>query len=192
LGPRHWRGRTPAAPPAQNQPLSFSNRLPENIFEYRLKTPFIFSGGVSLEEPNFTLSAQATFTDWTQMEYRAENVSFADVNRLFKTDFQQTLDYALGAELRSTFLPIRIRAGYNYKMSPLKFRDAERTQPTTTDDAQKTITFGAGILLRKTLSLDAAYLRTTQSLFGRLYGGSPPVAESLTNNSFILTASFRF
>ncbi len=178
--------------PAPNQPLSFSDRLPANNFEYRLRTPFVFSGGVSLEEPNFTISAQATFTDWTQLEYRADGESFADLNRIFKTDFQQTIDYAVGAELRSVFLPVRVRAGYNYQLSPLKFRDAARTQPTTSDDARKTVTFGAGLLLRKTLSIDVAYLRTTQSIFGSLYTGSAQVGETLTLNSIVLTTSFRF
>ncbi len=178
--------------PAPNQPLSFSDRLPANNFEYRLRTPFVFSGGVSLEEPNFTISAQATFTDWTQLEYRADGESFADLNRIFKTDFQQTIDYAVGAELRSVFLPVRVRAGYNYQLSPLKFRDAARTQPTTNDDARKTLTFGAGLLLRKTLSIDVAYLRTTQSIFGSLYTGSAQVGETLTLNSIVLTTSFRF
>ncbi len=179
-------------PPALNQPLSYSERLPANNFEYRLRTPFVFSGGISLEEPNFTISAQATFTDWTQLEYRADGVSFADLNRIFKTDFQQTIDYAVGAELRSVFLPIRARAGYSYQMSPLKFRDAARTQPTTMDDARKTITFGAGLLLRKTLNIDVAYIRTTQSIFGSLYAGSAQVGETLTLNSIVLTTSFRF
>jgi len=178
--------------PAPNQPLSFSDRLPSNNFEYRLRTPFVFSGGVSLEEPNFTISAQATFTDWTQLEYRADGESFADLNRIFKTDFQQTIDYAIGAELRSVFLPVRVRAGYNYQLSPLKFRDAARTQPTTSDDARKTVTFGAGLLLRKTLSIDVAYLRTTQSIFGSLYTGSAQVGETLTLNSIVFTTSFRF
>ncbi len=178
--------------PAPNQPLSFSDRLPSNNFEYRLRTPFVLSSGVSLEEPNFTISAQATFTDWTQLEYRADGESFADLNRIFKTDFQQTIDYAVGAELRSVFLPIRARAGYNFQMSPLKFRDAARTQPTTSDDARKTVTFGVGLLLRKTLSIDVAYLRTTQSIFGSLYTGSAQVGETLTLNSIVLTTSFRF
>lgn len=178
--------------PAPNQPLSFSDKLPSNNFEYRLRTPFVFSGGISLEEPNFTISAQATFTDWTQMRYRADGESFADLNRIFKTDFQQTIDYAVGAELRSIFLPIRARAGYNYQMSPLKFRDAARTQPTTSKDARKTISFGAGLLIRETLSIDVAYLRTTQSIFGSLYTGSTQVSEALTINSIVLTTSFRF
>lgn len=178
--------------PAPNQPLSFSDKLPSNNFEYRLRTPFVFSGGVSLEEPNFTISVQAIFTDWTQLEYRANSESFADLNRIFKTDFQQTIDYAVGAELRSVFLPIRARAGYNYQMSPLKFRDAARTQPTTSDDARKTLTFGAGLLLRKTLNIDVAYIRTTQSIFGSLYAGSAQVGETLTINSIVLTTSFRF
>ncbi len=178
--------------PAPNQPLSFSDKLPSNNFEYRLRTPFVFSGGVSLDEPNFTLSAQATFTDWTQLQYRANSESFADLNRIFKTDFQQTIDYAVGAELRSVFLPIRARAGYNYQMSPLKFRDAARTQRTTTEDARQTITLGAGLLLRKTLNIDVAYVRTTQSIFGLLYTGSAQVGETLTINSIVLTTSFRF
>lgn len=178
--------------PAPGQPLSFSDKLPTNRFEYRLRTPFVFSGGVSLEEPNFTIAAQATFTDWTQLEYRADGESFADLNRIFKTDFQQTIDWAVGAELRSVFLPIRARAGYSYQMSPLKFRDVARTQPTTSDDARKTITFGAGLLLRKTLNIDVAYIRTTQSIFGSLYAGSAQVGETLTLNSIVLTTSFRF
>ncbi|MCS6989715.1 MAG: outer membrane protein transport protein [Chloroherpetonaceae bacterium] len=178
--------------PAPNQPLSFSDKLPSNRFEYRLRTPFVFSGGASLEEPNFTLSAQATFTDWTQLEFRADGESFADLNRVFKTDFQQTIDYALGAELRSVFLPIRLRAGYAYQMSPLKYRDAARTQRTTTDDARKIVSLGAGILLRKTLNIDVAFARTTQSVFGSLYSGSAQVREAVTTNSVVITTSFRF
>lgn len=178
--------------PAPNQPLSFSDKLPANRFEYRLKTPFVFSGGASLEEPNFTISAQATFTDWTQLQFRADGESFADVNRIFKTDFQQTIDYAIGAELRSVFLPIRARAGYNYQMSPLKYRDAARAQRTTTDDARKSLSLGAGLLLRKTLNIDIAYIRTTQSVFGSLYAGSAQVSESITTNSVVATVNFRF
>jgi long-subunit fatty acid transport protein len=178
--------------PAPNQPLSFSDRLPSNNFEYRLRTPFVLSGGVSLEEPNFTISAQATFTDWTQLKYRADGESFADLNRIFKTDFQQTIDYAVGAELRSIFLPLRVRGGYNFQMPPLKFRDVERTQRTGFDDARKTVTLGAGLLLRQTLSIDVAYIRTMQSIFGSLYTGSAQVGETLTLNSIVLTTSFRF
>ncbi len=178
--------------PAPNQPLSFSDRLPSNRFKYRLYTPFILSGGISLDEPNFTISAQASFTDWTQLQYRADGESLAELNRIFKTDFQQTIDYAVGAELRSIFLPVCVRAGYHYQMSPLKFRDVGRTQRTGFEDGRRTVTIGAALLLGQTLSMNVAYLRTTQSIFGSLYTGSAQVAETLTLNSIVLTTSFRF
>jgi len=87
---------------------------------------------------------------------------------------------------------LRVRAGYNFQMPPLKFRDVERTQRTGFDDARKTVTLGAGLLLRQTLSIDVAYIRTMQSIFGSLYTGSAQVGETLTLNSIVLTTSFRF
>jgi long-subunit fatty acid transport protein len=178
--------------PAEGEPLSFRDVIQEGDFNYTLKTPFIFGGGVSFEEDMLTIAAQATYTDWTQLEYNSDTDPFTDVNAIFRKDFRATFDWSVGGELRFAKLPIRLRGGYNIQQTPLKFRDVERQIATSLDDARKTLSFGIGILLGKTLNVDIAYLQTSQTLFSTLYKGSSPISEQLKLQNIIVTTSFRF
>jgi hypothetical protein len=108
---------------------------------------------------------------------RTEKVSPTSI-AFSKRIFNKRLTTRLAQNCAQFFLPLRVRAGYNFQMPPLKFRDVERTQRTGFDDARKTVTLGAGLLLRQTLSIDVAYIRTMQSIFGSLYTGSAQVGEN--------------
>jgi long-subunit fatty acid transport protein len=188
-----------SSPPFPNDPpfatrVNFSDEYPEETFSYRLRTPFVFGAGVSFEESFLTLSGQVNFTDWTQLRYSTDDGgnTFDEQNQLFRTEFRQSLDFALGGEARLATLPVRLRGGYNVQYSPYKFRDNAGTIPTNWDDARKTWSVGVGLLLRQTLTIDVAYLQTNQLIQGSLYAGSLPVSEQLSVNNIVVTTSFRF
>lgn len=171
-----------------------SNNFYDGEFEYELTTPFVFSGGLSYEFLFLTLSGNVTFKDWTQQRYITSELS--DVNALFKSDFQQTLDFAVGGELRVPATPVRLRAGYSIENSPYKFKlaapSATPSVRTDLNDARKTLSLGAGLLFRKTFAIDVAYLYTTQILESRPYPTADVITESVKATNVVVTASFRF
>ncbi|KER10481.1 MAG: hypothetical protein HY22_04560 [[Candidatus Thermochlorobacteriaceae] bacterium GBChlB] len=178
-------------PPQGTTQTSFSNAF-DGDFSYNLQTPVVFSAGITLEESFLTISAEASYRDWTQLSYSADGNALSDVNRRITADLTQAFGAAVGAELRLPTLPVRLRAGYSILQSPFRNKLSNPSQATNFDDARRTLSLGAGVLLQQTLSIDVAYLMTNQLFENRLYGASPIITESIRNNNLVLTASFRF
>jgi long-subunit fatty acid transport protein len=96
-------------------------------WEYAIKYPFKFSGGVSLDMGPFTFAGSFNYRDWTQVEFDIpEGRSFTDDyqsllddNRFFSTSFRATFGWAAGGELRVPGTGIQLRAGYRIVPSPL-------------------------------------------------------------------------
>ena len=96
-------------------------------WEYAIKYPFKFSGGVSLDMGPFTFAGSFNYRDWTQVEFDIpEGRSFTDDyqsllddNRFFSTSFRATFGWAAGGELRVPGTGLQLRAGYRVVPSPL-------------------------------------------------------------------------
>ncbi|MCK4559718.1 MAG: outer membrane protein transport protein [Calditrichia bacterium] len=96
-------------------------------WEYVIKYPFKFSGGVSLDMGPFTFAGSFNYRDWTQVEFDIpEGRSFTDDyqsllddNRFFPTSFRATFGWAAGGELRVPGTGLQLRAGYRVVPSPL-------------------------------------------------------------------------
>lgn len=96
-------------------------------WEYVIKYPFKFSGGVSLDMGPFTFAGSFNYRDWTQVEFDIpEGRSFSDDyqsllddNRFFPTSFRATFGWAAGSELRVPGTGLQLRAGYRVVPSPL-------------------------------------------------------------------------
>jgi hypothetical protein len=161
-------------------------------FDYDLSTPFVFTGGLSYEYLFVTVAADAKYTDWTQMQFTSPSGAFQDVNQNIKNDFQPTLDYHVGAEVRIPKTTLRLRAGYAYEPSPYKYQLANPTAKTTSDDAHKSLSFGGGFLLRRTLSIDVAYTASSYRDEQNVYDGSPVLNEKITTSNLLVTFSYRF
>ncbi len=182
-------------PPEGATRAVFSDALPKGTLEYRLQTPWVFGASLSFEESFFILGAQVSYRDWTQLSYSSDAVSFTGLNRTIASELKGAFGFAFGLELRPLFLPLRLRAGYGLEQSPFQYRLSENPNErifTSLADARQTLSFGAGFLFQQTLSLDVAYLFSTQAVQGRLYSGSRLVEETVRNASLIITASFRF
>ncbi len=96
-------------------------------WEYAIKYPFKFSGGISLDMGPFTFAGSFNYRDWTQVEFDIpEGRSFTDDyqsllddNRFFSTSFRATFGWAAGGELRVPGTGLQLRAGYRVVPSPL-------------------------------------------------------------------------
>ncbi|NTW49334.1 MAG: hypothetical protein HGB19_06340 [Chlorobiales bacterium] len=177
-------------PPAGATKTSYQSSL-DGSFEYDLRTPFLFSFGFSYENELLILSAEGGFTDWTQLKFDADANQLDDVNRTIKSELTQALKGAVGVELHVPGTGLKLRGGYAVEQSPFKYKLKNPTQKTNFDDAKKSLTVGIGIILRNTVSIDAAYTLTSVTVENRLYGGSDIVKEDLSISNILLTASFR-
>lgn len=164
----------------------------DGSFDYELQTPWVFGGALSYEYLFITLAADVKYTDWTQTRYTAPAGEFDDVNQLIRDELQPAVEWHIGGEVRLPATPLRLRAGYSFVPSPYKFLLSNPDARSGGDQAIKTLSFGAGVLLRKTLSIDVAYLQSTQSNETLVYANSPVVSESLRRTNLVVTASFRF
>ncbi len=178
-------------PPQGANRTTFSDSF-SGDFSYTLRTPIVFGAGITFEESFLTISAEMSYRDWTQLSYSSEGNALRDVNTRIAAELTQAFGAGVGAELRVPSLPVRLRAGYTILQSPFKNKLSAPSQATNFDDARRTLSVGAGVLLQQTLSIDVAYLMTNQLFENRLYGASPIITETIRNNNLVLTASFRF
>lgn len=182
-------------PPAGATRNTFDDALPPGEFEYRLQTPWVFGIGVSFETAFFTLAANLNYRDWTQLSYSSDDGSLARVNRTIASDLQGAFGAAVGLEIHPSAFPVRLRGSYALEQSPFRYRLSDNPNErivTSLADARQTFGFGAGFLIQQTVSIDIAYLLSTQSTQGRLYSGSRIVSETIRNSHFVMTASLRF
>ncbi len=99
----------------------------EGSFEYNIKVPFKFSGGVSYQNSLLLLAASAEYTDWSQLRYEmpdngnAENyAALLDQNEVFANSFRPVLSWSAGAEVNLFKNALSLRGGYRFVPSPYK------------------------------------------------------------------------
>ena len=88
-------------------------------FVYRVRTPFVFDGGIAFRSSWLTLSGSARHRDWSQIHFvvdrndynSSDYRAFLDENELIQTNYHPTTEYRVGGEL-SLLKPLSLRAGY--------------------------------------------------------------------------------
>ena len=61
--------------------------------EYEISTPMVIAGGAALNFFDFlTVSADAEYTDWTEMKFESSNADLQDENRLITRIYQPTCE----------------------------------------------------------------------------------------------------
>jgi len=118
-------------------------------FDYNIKRPFEFGGGIAFHLDNLLLAADLQYADWTQTEYSeppAEDVSNEDFDEFYR----DTLEVRVGGEFLIPAINSKIRAGY--LRNPIAF-DAE-----SVTNERDFLTFGVGTIIDEVLELNAAYL----------------------------------
>ncbi len=159
----------------------------ESNVEYKIKTPLEFSLGASIDLYLLNINAQATFIDYSQMEFSGDIESYMikENNRIIKNNFNATLNLNLGAELKIPFTEIRLRTGVMYYPSPYK------------DDPQNFdkvfLTAGAGIVAGESLKFDVAYSYGFWDAYNDNYGvGQSRVFQSISSHTILVTTTVMF
>ncbi|MDX2127918.1 MAG: outer membrane protein transport protein [Chloroherpetonaceae bacterium] len=164
----------------------------EGSFDYTLRTPFVFGLGFSYEESWMTLAADLRYTNHKELSYSQDNSPLDDINTVIQNQLSASYGLAIGLEIRPSEIPFRFRGGYGFDTSPFQFKLSNPNQNSDFGDARQRFSLGAGIILRKTLTLDFAYVYQWQTVENRFYSGSPIISDKVTQSFLSLTASFRF
>jgi long-subunit fatty acid transport protein len=157
--------------------------------KYTVKSPFVFSGGVSVQATDWLLLAgDAEFTDWTQMEFTNPSSDLVSENRVIRDLFRATTNLRGGAEVLLLNYGLRLRAGIVYNPSPYK------DDPSARD--QKYYTGGVGVAVDENVFLNASLAFGTWNTIRDnyyLYGSSASrTDEAVKTNTFNITLSYRF
>lgn len=162
------------------------------LFEYKVKTPFYFDGGISFSNGALTLAGSARYRDWSQTRFEVSGAQVGDPNysgllaenQRLRRDFRSTLQYHLGGELLLPGSNVLLRGGYAVYPSPLKNASG--------DLDKRVISGGMGFLLDRYVSLDFTYLRGSwqqESVDEFTPGGT---LEEITTHKVLVGFSYRF
>ncbi|MCH7680249.1 outer membrane protein transport protein [candidate division KSB1 bacterium] len=124
----------------------------EGFFEYRIKSPWTFTGGASLNLSNFVFSGDVEYNDWTQIRYKSEppfeGVTQTEANLSIRDNYRATTRIRLGGEFTLPLTGLSFRAGY--------FRDPSMFQGASSDEDKQFYSAGIGFLVDKQVRLDVA------------------------------------
>ncbi|GAB4380521.1 MAG: outer membrane protein transport protein [Calditrichia bacterium] len=156
----------------------------EDVTEYDVKMPFRFSGGASFAVGPALIAGSIQYTDWTQVKFDAQDVQLTDQNKLFKTEYRETLKWQVGGEVGLPVLDSQFRMGYIYDPIPIKDADSENDR--------KYFTIGYGVLIDKIFKLDLAYLRGSWKQFTWDEFTPSGTHEDVTTQKLFFTIAYRF
>jgi len=157
---------------------------------YDVTTPWVYSGGASLILGPLVASADAEYTDWTELKFSDANPDVLSNNEVIKQIFVGTWTFRGGGELDLHPLPIRVRGGYMYIPSPYRGDPATFTR--------KYITGGLGILLGESVMADFAWAHGWWDTFVYSYTdpsgviAPPPVDQKVITDNFFFTLTYRY
>jgi long-subunit fatty acid transport protein len=133
--------------------------LGSGVWEYRVRYPVRFRGGVALDLGKLLLAGAYEFRDWRQVKFEpaggdwfaAEYSGLLGENAQFHDKFRAVLSYGAGAELRVPGTGIALRGGFRNVPSPLAGagRDLDRTY----------VSGGLGFDVDRSTSIHLAYIR---------------------------------
>jgi hypothetical protein len=159
----------------------------ESLVDYQIKTPLEFALGTSIDLHLLNINAQATFIDYSQMEFSGDlNLSMIkENNRVINANFRSVLNYNLGAELKIPFTEIRARAGIMYYPSPYKGDPIEFNRFY--------LNAGAGIVASESLIFDVAYSYGFWDTYSDNYGaGQSRVFQSVSSHTVLITTTIMY
>jgi long-subunit fatty acid transport protein len=174
---------TPITFKAQEEWSLASDSLSDNgYWDYQIRSPWMLRWGVSLSPGRWLLAADVDYKDWTQVEYRSEppqaGYTRAEMNLLIRDTYRSTLGLHVGGEYLIPFYGMRARLGFG--LEPAR----EQNAPSSED--RKILGLGLGILLDRSVLLDASYMHSWWNQ------RSDNLTEDIALNSVLLTLSYRF
>jgi long-subunit fatty acid transport protein len=161
-------------------------------WEYQVKTPFRFDGGIGLDLETIQLTAGLTYQDWrqtrfekpTDLAYDADYQDLLDENQTFQRDYRETFNYHLGGEIGFPNTNLFLRGGYAYYPSPLKDADPERDKQVYSGGIGLRIAYGTYLDLTYRYS---SWIRESEDVYTP--GGT---REDITENRIFLGFRYNF
>ncbi|NOZ74111.1 MAG: hypothetical protein GXO90_01865 [FCB group bacterium] len=95
---------------------------------YRIRTPYVFDGGMAIRTPLFTVSTSVRYRDWSQTRFivsgnRMDNQNYRDYlseNTILATQYRPTTELHAGGEVPLPFIGTTLRGGIALIPNPLK------------------------------------------------------------------------
>lgn len=161
---------------------------PDAIYRFkdRIILPFALTGGIAFTPQNFVFAVDLKFTDWSQIDYNGPIRAFDEVGRRIYV-YESTTQVRAGVEALLPGMPVRLRAGYLRDPIPYKllFTDCEYYMGEM-DEVRDYFTFGGGIILENSLSLDVAFMT------GGYQRSAQGTIEDLNQNRVFVSAAYRY
>jgi long-subunit fatty acid transport protein len=163
--------------------------LPAGETRYKVVTPLVLSGGISVQPLDWLLLAgDAEYTDWTQMEFESDNADLIQENRNIKNWMRDTWNLRGGTEVSIWEIGLKLRAGIEWKPSPWK------NDPSSYD--QWDYTAGFGLALDESSSINASFALGSWKTFRDNYfwdiTPASRTSEIVTTNTINITFSHKF
>ena len=162
----------------------------EGFFEYRIKSPWTFTGGASLNLLNFVFSGDVEYNDWTQIRYKSEppfeGVTQTEANLSIRDNYRATTRIRLGGEFTLPLTGLSFRAGY--------FRDPSMFQGASSDEDKQFYSAGIGFLVDKQVRLDVAFVHGFWKNFNQGLPGTDDISdyvEDIKVNKAFVSLTFR-
>ncbi len=176
----------------QENPADTLDYIDEFTFEDKLTLPARFSVGLAYENRRMTLTGDATFADWTEIDYDGP-IRFTDESGRRDFAYRSTVSLRIGAEYRLPNAPLDLRAGFAsnpvpYDVIGVNIFDGLANRANF-DSELTSFSLGAGYDLDASLTADLAYVHSSFERSGREAGIE--TVESLTEDRFLFGVTFR-
>ena len=156
---------------------------------YDIKTPFELTGALAVNFKGIIVSAEATYIDYTQMEFSSgEGLSssyITEINRDIKDVLTSGLNYNVGFEYTVPTVGLRIRGGFMNQPSAFADDDSEFDH--------KYLTGGLGYLANGKIGIDVAYAYGWWKDIGDNYDVNVSrTNQDVKHSTVMLTTTYRF
>ncbi len=169
---------------------AFADTSDSGVFEYKIRSPWTFTGGASIHLLNLVVSGDIEYNDWTQIAYKSEppfdGVTENQGNRNIRDNYRATARIRLGAELNLPPTGMSFRAGY--------FRDPSVFENADADEDKQFLSAGLGFQVDKQAKLDVAFVRGFWKSFNSGLSQTEDVSsyvEDITVNQVFVSLALR-
>jgi long-subunit fatty acid transport protein len=169
--------------------------------EYKIRSPFTFGAGASLNVANLLLAASVENSDWSQVRYISDppfaGVSKNEANEELARKYRNTTRYHLGAELTLPLIDLQVRGGYFYDPTPLDETYFSGGQIPNNAN-REFFTAGVGVFLDKQIRLDVGVISGRWNDYKDPLtdfsddNDQIPLSEKITFNKLFAALAFRF
>jgi hypothetical protein len=148
--------------------------------DYRITTPWRFSGGLTFQQAGITLAVDAELIDWSQLRMDSDSGDeffFDSINRNIRRTFDSVINTRFGAEY--DFGPLAVRGGYAIQPDP--------TETPELDRKREFVSAGIGFNAGRQLQVNLGWMRGEFNDRYQPYSevtDAPVVDEQITSNRF--------